>query len=173
MWIGLTDIRRLDYREWSPDEYLTAERRAESEAWFTNRIAEGEAFIDQYREEWERLDPFVRAAERAETLSSGLAPWDREALALRLVLDDVANPVVPSDPMKGEEVMARFKAVLQVSRSSYFQLFRPLLRTFTLTPPRYETYGKYVYRFPGSHTRFERAEVEALMAAIGKREVWD
>ena len=171
-WIRLTDNRRRDYLDWSPDECVPAESRAKSDVWFRERIAEGEALVDQYRAEWERLAPLLTAAEKAEKDYSGLAPWDREAIALRLTLDGVANPVVPSDMMRGGEVIDCFKGALDVSRSSYFQLFRPLLRTYTLTPWRFETYGRHTYRVPGSHTRFERAEVEALIVAIGKRELW-
>lgn len=111
----------------------------------------------------------ARALSDAQASSYGLAPWDAVALRARRAWGedtDLPTSGTPGEPpmLRGSAAAALVQARLGVSRSTYYERYRPLLRAYHLSPSEVEWLpggGAVIWR--GATQRFSREEVEALL----------
>jgi hypothetical protein len=113
-----------------------------------------------------------RTLEDTKLSSHGLAPWDAEARRAQRVLDNEASQAVCTEDedhlLHIHEVVDLFKKELGVSRSQFYQRYRPLLR------PRFISQQRLVYWSDGSvsldghcsQARVLRSDAEALVAFL-------
>ncbi len=112
----------------------------------------------------------VYALNAAGRSSEGLAPWDILAIrATRALSGDSDAPVTIStdertEMMKGSEAEDLVRERLGISRSTYYERFRPLLKRYPMNPMMFFRLADGQFGSSRSATfRFRRDEVEALL----------
>lgn len=173
--------RRYKARIYPPDDEATRVEKAEKrEAALSELDEKITAQLDEWNSERKRLrskqaeleEQASRVREWSLRLSTlrdsteGLAPWDTEALEAYREWGDLPD-VGPEhqEALTGKEVEAFFREHLRVSRSLYYARFRPLLKTYFLSPATWALYtdGYYRQTRPSSGKRWRRDELEALI----------
>ncbi|MEM1057282.1 MAG: hypothetical protein AAGI52_17320 [Bacteroidota bacterium] len=96
----------------------------------------------------------------------GLAPWDHEVLSLLRESGELpAAAPRDGETLTGKETERLVQATLSISRSSYYERIRPLLRAHHLSESHWcrFTDGSYGRARPQGIKRWRRDEVEAML----------
>jgi hypothetical protein len=129
------------------------------------------ARLEEVATELDVVNSIAGALAKATDSRPGLAPWDGAALTAMRLLGVSWMEGIPMDEeasLQARDVAALFKEHLGISRSLFYDRFRPLLRTYNLSPMRTVTYSDGTLGLDGynSIVRFRRDEVMGLLTFI-------
>jgi hypothetical protein len=137
------------------------------------RLGQLEERRDSLRSQLTQERARTQALRDAKGLPVGLAPWDALAVRAQRDLDRSAGSpdTLPIDEraemLKGCEAADLVQQRLGISRSTYYERYRALLRPYALMPRTYEYRGGGRSLFHARATvRFRRDEIEAMLGFL-------